>query len=249
MPKRLTFAIGDIHGCFDELRSLLDSCGRNAGDVEHDFVLLGDYVDRGPASREVIEYLMRVQTTGRLSLRCLLGNHDSMLSIAADLDRLDSELMQWWANGGEATLDAYGVDDPSDLPADHLEWIGSLPFCVHENGRFFVHAGIRPGVPLNAQSEHDMLWIREPFLSSELWHGALIVHGHTPTATGAPDARANRVNLDTGACFGRPLTAAAFSDDEVSPLFFVNSDGLRFKLPVAGASREQKAGSRIQRSE
>jgi serine/threonine protein phosphatase 1 len=165
MPKHLTFAIGDIHGCFEELRSLVDSCRRNAGQADYDFVLLGDYVDRGPASHEVIEYIMREQNTGRLRLRCLLGNHDSMLSTAADPTRTDADLMQWWANGGEATLDAYGVDDPSDLPSDHLAWIRSLPFCLHENNRFFVHAGIRPGLPLNAQSEHDMLWIREPFLS------------------------------------------------------------------------------------
>jgi diadenosine tetraphosphatase ApaH/serine/threonine PP2A family protein phosphatase len=237
MGKSLTFAIGDIHGCFEELRTLLDFCGMCAGSVEHEFVLVGDYVDRGSASDEVIAYLIREPATGPRRFRCLLGNHDSMLSVAANPARTDADLMQWWANGGEATLDAYGVGDPCDLPADHLAWIRSLPFCLHENNRFFVHAGIRPGIPLNAQSEHDMLWIREPFLSSELWHGALVVHGHTPTATGAPDARANRVNLDTGACFGRPLTAAAFGPDELGPLFFVNSDGLRFKMSDASASK------------
>lgn len=230
MPRRLTFAIGDIHGCFDELRYLIGLCARSAGNDEYEFVLLGDYVDRGPASRNVIEYLMREQNRGQIRLRCLRGNHDDMLLLAADRMRSDTELMQWWANGGEATLDAYGVGDPSDLPADHLKWIRSLPFCVHESGRFFVHAGVRPAVSLEIQSERDMLWIREPFLSSDVWHGALVVHGHTPTAAGAPDARANRINLDTGACFGRPLTAAAFNDHEVSPLFFVNSDGLRFEL-------------------
>lgn len=225
MPRRLTFAIGDIHGCFDELRSLIGLCGRSAGKIESEFILLGDYVDRGPASHDVIEYLMHEQSRGQLRLRCLRGNHDDMLLRAADRMRSDAELMQWWANGGEATLDAYRVEDPTNLPANHLNWIKSLPFCLHERGRFFAHAGVRPGVSLEAQSEHDMLWIREPFLSSDAWHGALVVHGHTPTATGAPDARANRINLDTGACFGRPLTAAAFSDDEVRPLFFVNSMG------------------------
>ncbi|OSJ13745.1 metallophosphoesterase [Bradyrhizobium canariense] len=230
MTMRPTFAIGDIHGCFDELRSLLNLCRTHAGDAEHDFILLGDYVDRGPASREVIEYLMRVHSTGRSRFRCLRGNHDSMLSKAAAPSRSDADLMQWWGNGGEATLDAYRVDDPCDLPADHIAWLGSLPVGVHENGRFFVHAGVRPSVSIGDQSEHDMLWIREPFLSSEAWHGALIVHGHTPTMTGAPEVRANRINLDTGACFGRPLTAAAFDDDRVGPSFFLNSDGLRFKV-------------------
>jgi serine/threonine protein phosphatase 1 len=93
-----------------------------------------------------------------------------------------------------------------------------------------VHAGVRPGVALDAQSGDDMLWIREPFLSSPLWHGALVIHGHTPTKTRAPDVRTNRVNLDTGACFGGPLTAAAFGSAQPGPLFFVNSDGLRFEV-------------------
>lgn len=81
-----------------------------------------------------------------------------------------------------------------------------------------------------------MLWIREPFLSSRLWHGALVVHGHTPTATRAPDVQANRVNLDTGACFGGPLTAAAFGSVRSGPLFFVNSDGLKFDVRSGSAT-------------
>src|SRR5215471_12772537 len=116
------------------------------------------------------------------------------------------------------------------MPAEHIAWIRTLPLHVDDDKRFFVHAGVRPGVPLVTQSKHDMLWIREPFLSSELWHGALVVHGHTPTTTGAPDVQSNRVNLDTGACFGGPLTAAAFSSAQLGPLFFVNSDGLKFEL-------------------
>ena len=121
-----------------------------------------------------------------------------MLVLAARSDRSDAALTQWWSNGGEATLEAYGVDDPSEIPADHLAWIRRLPPCLHENDRFFVHAGVRPGVPLIEQSAPDMLWIREPFLGSEDRHGALVVHGHTPTRSGAPDLRANHVNLDTG---------------------------------------------------
>jgi len=127
-------------------------------------------------------------------------------------------------------LDSYGIDDPSDLPTEHLAWIRTLPLHIRDENRFFVHAGIRPEVPLDAQSKDDMLWMREPFLSSKLWHGALVVHGHTPTTTRAPDVQTNRVNLDTGACFGGPLTAAAFSSVPLGPLFFVNSDGLKFEL-------------------
>jgi len=219
---------------------LLAFCRKSAGDTQHDFLFLGDYVDRGPASDEVIAYLIREQARRPSRVRCLLGNHDHMLCLAADRDRSDADLVQWWENGGEETLDAYGIDDPSDLPAEHLAWLRTLPLHVLDDNRFFVHAGIKPGVPLDAQSRDDMLWIREPFLSSELWHGALVVHGHTPTTTRAPEVQANRVNLDTGACFGGPLTAAVFTSDQLNPLFFVNSDGLKFELrsePVTSPKR------------
>jgi serine/threonine protein phosphatase 1 len=230
MDERITFAIGDIHGCFEELRALLDICRSSASDVAHDFLFLGDYVDRGPASDQVIAFLMREQAGAPSRFRCLMGNHDQMLYRAADPGRSDADLIQWWANGGEQTLDAYGIDDPSDLPAEHLAWMRALPLHISDAHRLFVHAGVRPGVALDAQSGDDMLWIREPFLSSPLWHGALVIHGHTPTKTRAPDVRTNRVNLDTGACFGGPLTAAAFGSAQPGPLFFVNSDGLRFEV-------------------
>jgi serine/threonine protein phosphatase 1 len=138
--------------------------------------------------------------------------------------------MRWWGNGGEATLDAYGVGNPSEVPADHIHWLQSLPIRFDEHDRFFVHAGVRPVIPLEAQTEHDVLWIREPFFSSSAWHGALVVHGHTPTTNGVPEVHPNRVNVDTGACFGRALTAAAFGSGKVEPVFFLNSDGLRFEI-------------------
>jgi serine/threonine protein phosphatase 1 len=227
MRLRLTFAIGDVHGCYDELRALLRLCSEAAGALEHDFVLLGDYVDRGPASAEVIAYLMEEQTADPGRLRCLRGNHDDMLLVAADPGRSEDELLLWLTNGGGTTLASYGVDDPADIPPEHLAWIEGLPFSLREHNRFFVHAGVRPGVPLAIQSSHDMMWIREPFLSSQVWHGALVVHGHTPTRDGVPDLCLNRVNVDTGACFGRPLTAAVFSTHETEPLYFLNSRGVR----------------------
>nr|WP_225173572.1 MULTISPECIES: metallophosphoesterase [unclassified Bradyrhizobium] len=137
------------------------------------FPVLGDYVDRGPASDQVIAYLMREQASAPSRFRCIMGNHDHMLCRAADRSRSDAELIQWWTNGSEQTLDAYGREDPSDLPAEHLAWMRALPLQVRDEHRLFVHAGVRPGVALEAQSKDDMLWIREPFLSSRLWHGAL----------------------------------------------------------------------------
>ncbi|MEY9983426.1 serine/threonine protein phosphatase 1 [Bradyrhizobium yuanmingense] len=220
MNERMTFAIGDIHGCFEELRSLLEICRSDAGAIGHDFLFLGDYVDRGPASDQVITYLMREQASAPSQFRCLMGNHDNMLCCAADQSRSDAELIEWWANGGEETLDAYGIDDPSDLPVEHLAWMRALALHVRDKHRLFVHAGVRPGIPLEAQSKDDMLWIREPFLSSRLWHGALVVHGHTPTATRAPDVEANRVNLDTGAVSGDLLRLQRLVRYSQRPCFF-----------------------------
>ncbi|MGY3143963.1 serine/threonine protein phosphatase 1 [Bradyrhizobium sp. USDA 3397] len=180
---------------------------------------------------------MREQISAPSQFRCLMGNHDNMLCCAADQSRSDAELIEWWANGGEETLDAYGIDDPFDLRAEHLAWMRALPLQIRDKHRLFVHAGVRPGVSLEAQSKEDMLLIREPFLSSRLWHGALVVHGHTPTATRAPDGKANRINLDTEAGFGGPLVAAAFGPIQLGPLFFLKSDGLKFEPKSEPATR------------
>jgi serine/threonine protein phosphatase 1 len=117
------------------------------------------------------------------------------------------------------------VDAPSDLPASILDWMRNLPLQTRDPHRLFVHAGIRPGTPLSSQSEEDLLWIREPFLSSRDKHEAFVVHGHTPTRSRKPDLLSNRLNIDTGACFGGHLTAAAFSDEKIGPLFFINDKG------------------------
>jgi len=214
-------AIGDIHGCFDKLQALLEARKRAFSGALTQLVLVGDYIDRGPRSRDVIEYLIHAQSNRAERIVCLRGNHEDMLIRAADRGRSDRDLMTWWGNGGEQTLESYGVNDPSDLPAEHLDWMRSLPLQTRDQHRLFVHAGIRPGVALSFQSAEDLLWIREPFLSSEEDHGVLVVHGHTPTRSREPDLRTNRLNIDTGAGFGGPLTAAVFSDEIVAPLFFI----------------------------
>jgi serine/threonine protein phosphatase 1 len=172
-----------------------------------------------------LDFLIRRQINQGDRFVCLRGNHEEMLIRAADKYRSDRDLMTWWGNGGERTLESYGVDDPSDLPAKHLEWMRSLPLQTGDTHRLFVHAGVRPGVALSSQTVEDLLWIREPFLSSEEDHGVLVVHGHTPTRLRKPELRSNRLNIDTGACFGGPLTAAAFSDRERAPLFFIEDSG------------------------
>jgi serine/threonine protein phosphatase 1 len=221
----ITFAIGDIHGCFDKLQSLLTACeGIGAGRRDR-FLFVGDYIDRGADSKHVLDFLIRRQIDQSDRFICLRGNHEEMLIRAADKHRSDRDLMTWWGNGGEQTLESYGVDDPSDLPPKHLHWMRSLPLQTRDPHRLFVHAGIRPGVALSSQSAEDLLWMREPFLSSEEDHGVLVVHGHTPTRSRKPDLRPNRLNIDTGACFDGPLTAAAFSDKEYAPLFFITDSG------------------------
>ena len=221
----VTFAIGDVHGCFGKLDFLMAACDLLSESEDARFVFIGDYVDRGPDTRRVIDFLIQSQLREPHRFICLRGNHEAMLLEAACENRLDRDLMNWWANGGERTLDSYGVNDPSALPADHLAWMKSLPLKFYEQNRLYVHAGVRPGVSIADQSEKDLLWIREPFLSSDDDHGAFVVHGHTPTESGLPDLRPNRLNIDTGACFGGPLTAALFTRTEPIPILLFNTGG------------------------
>jgi serine/threonine protein phosphatase 1 len=225
MDDLLTFAIGDIHGCFDKLQALLLFCDRARGGREARYIFIGDYIDRGPDARKVVDLLMQKQLDEGHRFICLRGNHEQMLVVAAAQGRSDRDLMTWWTNGGEQTLDSYGVNDPSSLPASHLGWIETLPLKISDQKRLFVHAGIRPGISTANQSETDMLWIREPFLSSKVSHELFVVHGHTPTESRLPDLRSNRLNIDTGACFGGELTAAAFTEERVGPTYLVNSRG------------------------
>jgi serine/threonine protein phosphatase 1 len=225
MINLVTFAIGDIHGCFDKLESLIAACELLSEGDNARFVFIGDYVDRGPDTREVIDFMIQSQLRDPKRFICLRGNHEAMLIAAATKDRSDHDLMNWWANGGEQTLDSYGIDDPSALPAEHLAWMKALPLKFSDRKRLYVHAGVRPGVSITGQTEKDLLWIREPFLSCDDDHGALVVHGHTPTKSGLPDLRSNRLNMDTGACFGGPLTAALFTTTQLTPSLFCNSNG------------------------
>ncbi|QWG23832.1 serine/threonine protein phosphatase [Bradyrhizobium sediminis] len=225
MVYSITFAIGDIHGCFDELESLVAACDLLSEGKNPRFVFVGDYVDRGPDTRKVIDFLMVSQHREPDRFICLRGNHEAMLIDAANKDRSDRDLMNWWANGGEQTLDSYGANDPGEIPADHLAWMKALPLTFSDRKRLYVHAGVRPGVSVADQSEKDLLWIREPFLSCDDDYGALVVHGHTPTKSGLPDLRSNRLNIDTGACFGRPLTAALFTPAQRMPSLYCNNGG------------------------
>ena len=133
------------------------------------------------------------------------------------------EGLLWVSQGGAKTLLSYGVKQPAEMPGDHLSWVQSLPLSFDDGLRMFVHAGVNPAVPLDQQSERDLLFIREPFLSHTGEYGRLIVHGHTPTRQ--VELQPNRVNLDTGAVFGGLLTCAVFNPDQIEPACFITDNG------------------------
>jgi serine/threonine protein phosphatase 1 len=207
----LTYAIGDVHGCMDKLVELVRRCNHDAAGRPMQYVFLGDYVDRGPDSRSVVQFLMELQRTNGDRDVFLKGNHEDLLVAAADSEFFEE---RWLDNGGLETLESYGLTSAAELPKDHVHWLRQLPLFFDDGRRFFVHAGVHPDRPLDQQDEHDLLWIRKPFLTSERDLPRLIVHGHTPLKSGQPDVRPNRINVDTGAVFGGPLTAAVFEPDE-----------------------------------
>jgi serine/threonine protein phosphatase 1 len=217
----LTYAIGDIHGCLDKLRSLMLRCEMHADGRPPAFVFVGDYIDRGPQSCAVIDCLIDLKARHGDRVVALMGNHEAMALAAVDGS---GPVQLWLAQGGLATLESYGVAEPRELPRAHVDWLRGLPLSYDDGRRFFVHAGVNPGMPLEAQDDFDLLWIREPFLSHRGDYGRLIVHGHTPLAGGVPDLHGNRLNLDTGAVFGGPLTAAVFDDAQTEPTGFLQAE-------------------------
>lgn len=221
------YAIGDIHGRADLLRAMHRAILQDVADAAAErrvVVYLGDYIDRGPNSRETVDLLIEQPLPGFDAVH-LLGNHEAFLLRFLE-ERTVAAL--WLRNGGHATCFSYGVD-PAAPPegADYLDWLqGSLDGLVPEAHRkffaalrlshvegdyLFVHAGIRPGVPVDGQDPDDLLWIREPFLSSGRDFGKIVVHGHTPTDQ--PEQRANRIGIDTGAVYGGKLTALVLEGD------------------------------------
>lgn len=214
----LMYAIGDIHGCAAKLEELLPRCEAHAAGSSRKLIFLGDYIDRGPASAAVIGILKALQIEQPGSVTCILGNHEDMLLAAFD-DALFEE--NWLSNGGDKTLHSYGVSTVTDLPADDIGWLRSLPKSYDDGRRYFVHAGVHPDRALDDQNDFDLLWIKKPFLFSTKDFGRLVVHGHVPTASRLPEIHPNRLNLDTGAVFGGPLTAAVFNDQSRDPLHYI----------------------------
>jgi serine/threonine protein phosphatase 1 len=232
-----TYAIGDIHGQLERLAEAHDLIARDraaVGDKVAEVVHVGDLVDRGPDSRGVIDFLIAGAARGAPWVT-LKGNHDRMFEgFLGDPDHYDPGLRAGlhWIDprlGGDETLRSYGVDGARErmlfdlhddavraVPESHRAFLAALPLMHRAGDVLFVHAGIRPGVPLDAQTEDDLLWIRREFLDDPRDHGALIVHGHTPVD--AVTHYGNRLNIDTGAGYGRALSTVVIEDARVSLL-------------------------------
>lgn len=227
--KRL-FAIGDIHGRQDLLDALVKRIGRHiisAPPADNILVFLGDYIDRGPASRAVIERLCGLERETGWRCVFLKGNHDqAVLEFLQD----PSYYSAWRGYGAAETLLSYGVMPPrfenaSDfarawdgfarkIPPHHLEFLGGLKYFHVEDDYLFVHAGIRPGIALADQTPEDMMWIRENFLSYRGRFEKMVVHGHTPAP--APVTLPNRICIDTGAHATGRLTALVLEGENQS---------------------------------
>ncbi len=218
-PPPRTYAVGDLHGRLDLLRLAVDAIADHVRGAPFRVVFLGDYVDRGPDSRGVVEFLMALQK--RWPVTCLKGNHEALMAQALthpDRGRLE----HWLDNGGAATLRSYGLEPDGDLdsvPREHIRWMSALPRTTGDGRRIYVHAGVEPGAPVERQKDETLLWIRERFLRARAGSfSAHIVHGHTPVWEGKPDpARpellAHRTNLDTGAFATGVLAIAVFDAD------------------------------------
>lgn len=204
------YAISDIHGCAHLLQPMLRVIDADVARSRPRYaveVFMGDYIDRGPDTRSTLDIL--VERSRRGNAVFLKGNHEAFLVRVFE----DPSLFEdWIAVGGTQTLMSYGLappnlkrDEPASIlrdliramPTEHLEFLDNLRLSFSCGDFFFVHAGVRPGVPLAEQTERDLLWIREEFLRSEEQFGKYIVHGHTPVRSA--ELLTNRVNIDTGA--------------------------------------------------
>ena len=221
------YAIADVHGradLLDQTFTRIDADLASHPASETIEVFLGDYVDRGPSSREVIDLL--IKRGGDHMAIFLAGNHEASLS---DFLRNPAAFDNWKLYGGLATLSSYGVRVPtkpepsekinlslalnSRMPSSHRTFLDNLKPYFICGDFFFVHAGVRPRVPLVEQNVNDLLWIREEFLSYEGDYGKIIIHGHTPVRE--PDVRSNRINIDTGAYFTGRLTCLRLEADQI----------------------------------
>ena len=240
------YAIGDVHGQLSELRRLLDLIEQDGG-KDAKIVFLGDYTDRGPDSKGVIDLLIAGKKTDR-NWTFIKGNHDQMFRLFLQTPpqhdpHLPTEL--YWLHprlGGDTTMASYGVistpktrliqthnEALEAIPNTHIQFLDALELSHTHGDYFFCHAGVRPNVALKDQTEDDLIWIRQEFHEFTDPFPKIIVHGHTPVD--AATHYSNRINLDTGAGYGKPLTAAVLEGKET----WILSDKGRVPLQPAPA--------------
>ena len=241
-PKKpgTLFVIGDVHGCAAELRALLHKLPLDKDSV---LLFLGDYVDRGPDSKGVIDTVLDISSLYRVI--ALKGNHEWLFEqyLKNPADPLASS--NFILNGGSATLASYSEDGVSyEVPERHKQFLASLELCHSTEKHFFVHAGIPPGfdfaAPIDTKTAHHMLWIRSTFLESKVPWPKVIVHGHTPVKE--PEVLPHRINLDTGCVFGRSLTAMNMSTGDIYSVKRNQAADPKFLLhdPGSGKPRAQR---------
>lgn len=210
---KLTFAIGDVHGCLDMLKRLVDRIEMSR--PEGTIVFLGDYVDRGPDSAGVLQFIMDGPQKEGWKWVALKGNHEDMMVSCI----MGANPVEWWiGNGGAQTIASYG----GEVIGDHLRWCNDLPLLHADEHRIYAHAGVDETIPMDQQSEHDLLWSRKPpHYSGEYW-GKHLVHGHTPDMNN-PVTVGNRTNVDSAAVFGGKLSCAVFDDSKAGgPIEFMS---------------------------
>jgi serine/threonine protein phosphatase 1 len=216
-----TYVVPDIHGRVDLLRDALGYIADHAGGQAGTVVALGDYVDKGPDSKAVIDLLRMGPTPGRPFVM-LKGNHDAMMVAAL---RDPAEMPGWLAHGGDAVIESYG-GDPSNVPCGDIAWLDRLALMHIDRFRIYVHAGLDPGVPLDQQTEHTLLWKRYPEGFDVGFGDRHVVHGHDSFSDG-PRLYQRRTNLDTRAWQTGRLVIGIFDDDKPGgPIDFISVQGL-----------------------
>ena len=209
-PDARLYVIGDIHGRLDLLERMIELVNLDIKQSSGDclVVTLGDYVDRGPHSRGVLDRLLKNPFAGRYV--ALRGNHEALLEEFLGNPAIAA---QWWRLGGLETLRSFDISVRrwmtnrnfsraaellrAALSREHVQFLASLKTSLTVGRYFLCHAGVRPGIPLEQQDETDLLWIRDDFLSSRMDFGKIVIHGHTPVRE--PELLSNRINIDTGA--------------------------------------------------
>ncbi len=213
----ITYAISDIHGCSEQLKSLL----KKIKDFDK-LIFLGDYIDRGPNSKEVIDIIRDLQNKYGDKIITLIGNHEDLCLKA--YDNYDYCLWRNPGNGGSQTLKNFN----GDVPVEYLNWMRNLKLYYEDDYFYYVHAGLRPHVEIEDNDRDDIIWIRYDFLLSDYKFKKRVIHGHTPGENVI--YRDNRVNIDTGCVFGYKLSAIKIEGAEITNVISVENKNINGEI-------------------